>query len=244
MKWAYSGWSDAKSGISVAIVAAAPDCASLHPGYGHGMSIRHVIFDLSEVLLTGVKDTGIALGLRHQVQIPAAFTGTSGSLNPLMIPAVREFFNGGCTEDRYIAEVLKLYPMFGPHQNLKAHIRDNFREVEGTREIVRTLRELGYGTALLSVHGREWIEYCEARFAIHEMFDTVCYSFDHQVSKPEPQAFLRTLEQMAAKPHECLFIDDSQQNVDAANELGIGGVLFVTAAELKIELARRLPDFN
>ena len=206
------------------------------------MFIRHVIFDLSEVLLTGVKETGVALGMRHQVQIPAGFTGTSGSPNPLMIPAVREFFNGGCTEDRYIGEVLKLYPMFGSHQNLKAHIRENFREVEGTREIVLKLRQLGYRTALLSVHGREWIAYCEARFAIHEMFDTVCYSFDHQVSKPEPQAFLRTLEQMAAKPDECLFVDDSQQNVDAANELGIGGVLFQTAADLKIELARRLNE--
>ena len=208
------------------------------------MAIRHVIFDLSEVLLTGAKDTGIALGMRHQVPIPATFTGTSGQLNPLMIPAAWEFFNGGCSEDRYIAEVLKLYPMFGPHHDLKAHIRENFREVEGTREIVRKLRDLGYGTALLSVHGREWIEYCEARFAIHEMFDTVCYSFDDQVSKPEAAAFLRTLEQMAAKPQECLFIDDSQTNVDAANALGIGGVLFVTAADLKIELARRLPDFS
>ena len=208
------------------------------------MSIRHVIFDLSEVLLTGVKDTGIALGMRHQVEIPAAFTGTSGSLNPLMIPAVREFFNGGCSEDRYIAEVLKHFPMFGPHHDLKAHIRENFREVEGTREIVLKLRALGYGTALLSVHGREWIEYCEARFAIHAMFDTVCYSFDHQVSKPEPAAFQRTLARMAAKPQECLFIDDSQANVDAANELGIGGILFVTAEELKVELARRLPDFT
>jgi HAD superfamily hydrolase (TIGR01509 family) len=217
---------------------------SLHPRYVRCMPIRHVIFDLSEVLLTGVKETGIALGIRHQVQIPASFTGASGSLNPLMIPAAAEFFNGGCTEDRYIAEVLKLYPMFGPHQELKAHIRENFREVEGTREVVLKLRQLGYGTALLSVHGREWIEYCEARFAIHEMFDTVCYSFDHQVSKPEPQAFLRTLEQMAAKPDECLFIDDSRNNVDAANALGIGGVLFVTAEELKVELARRLPDFT
>jgi putative hydrolase of the HAD superfamily len=208
------------------------------------MSIRHVIFDLSEVLLTGVKETGIALGIRHQVQIPASFTGTSGRLNPLLIPAAREFFNGGCTEDRYIAEVLKLYPMFGPHKGLKAHIRENFREVEGTREVVLKLRELGYGTALLSVHGREWIEYCEARFKIHKMFDTVCYSFDHQVSKPEPEAFLRALKQMQAKPEECLFIDDSQKNVDVANELGIGGILFLTAADLKVELARRLPDFD
>jgi HAD superfamily hydrolase (TIGR01509 family) len=208
------------------------------------MSIRHVIFDLSEVLLTGVKETGIALAIKHRVQIPASFTGTSGLLNPLMIPAAREFFNGGCTEDRYIAEVLTLYPMFGPHQGLKAHIRENFREVEGTREVVLRLRELGYGTALLSVHGREWIEYCEAQFKIHAMFDTVCYSFDHQASKPEPAAFLRTLEQMRAKPEECLFVDDSQNNVDVANQLGIGGVLFLTAEDLKIELARRLPDFN
>lgn len=34
---------------------------------------------------------------------------------------------------------------------------------------------------------------------------------------------------MRAKPEECLFLDDSQINVDAANELGIGGVLFTTA---------------
>jgi len=148
--------------------------------------IKHVIFDLSEVLLTGIKDTGINLGKKHGIDFSSVLEGPTGHPNPLMLPAVWEFFHGNLTEDEYIAEVIKAYPKFGPHHELKRHIRANFREVKGMRDIVNRVRDAGYQLALLSVHGREWIEHCDKIYDIHILFDTVVYSYMDKVSKPQP----------------------------------------------------------
>ncbi|MDO8518394.1 MAG: HAD-IA family hydrolase [bacterium] len=208
------------------------------------VAVQSVIFDLSEVLLTGIKDTGIVLGQRHGLDPAKVALDLGGHRNPLMIPAVWEFFHGYNTEDQYIAEVLRQFPMFGTHDELKRHIRENFREVEGTRGVVLRLRELGYTLALLSIHAKEWIEYCDAEFDIHVLFDVVAYSYSDKVSKPKPEAFTKVLERLQAEPRECLFIDDSIVNVDAAQKLGITGVHFTTAVVLESDLGRLLPNFR
>lgn len=208
------------------------------------MPIRNVILDLSEVLLTGIKDTGHALGERHGVDLASVVDGPTGSKNPLMLPAVWDFFRGRMTEDEYIAEVVRAYPTFGPHEELKAHIRENFREIEGTRDIVKRLRQLGYRMALLSVHGREWIEHCEEAHDIHSLFHIVAYSYEEGFLKPQPEAFLDVLKRLEALPHECLIVDDSQVNIEAAEALGIPGIRFINAKVLEMELFRLLPDFH
>jgi HAD superfamily hydrolase (TIGR01509 family) len=205
--------------------------------------IQHVIFDLSEVILTGVKATGIELGKLHNIQVPIVFSGLSGTRNPLMIPAIWDFFHGDLTEDQYIAKVLAMYPQFGTAIELKRHIRANFKEVPGMRQLVEKVRYAGYGLALLSVHSREWIEYCEQRYDIHALFDEVVYSYIDKVSKPQPQAFMKTLNRIGAAPHECLFIDDAKANVDAARELGISSIQFTDASALNEELIRTLPRY-
>src|SRR3989344_7294601 len=118
--------------------------SALCKGVSRMAAIRNVIFDLSEVLLTGIKDTGHALREHHGIDLASVVDGTIGSRNPLMLPSVWDFFHGKISEDAYVAEVVRVYPQFGPHEDLKARIRENFCEVEGTRDIVKRVRELGY----------------------------------------------------------------------------------------------------
>lgn len=205
--------------------------------------IQHVIFDLSEVLLTGVKETGIALGKEHNIQTPTEHTGLSGVRNPLMIPDIWKFFHGELTEDQYLDILLEMYPQFGTPTELKRHIRANFKEVEGTRRVIEKVRTAGYGLALLSVHSREWIEYCDSRYDIHSLFDTVMYSYIDKVSKPQPKAFVKMLERLNARPKECLFIDDAKANVDSATRLGIRALQFTDAASLHDDLILTLPRY-
>lgn len=203
-----------------------------------------IIFDISEVLLTGIKDTGIALAEKHQLTNDLNHTvGWTAIRTPLLIPLAEELFYGNIDEDEYIAAVLKAYPQLGTAVWLKQHIRDNFREVEGTRKIIIKLRQLGYRLALLSVHAKEWVDYCEEKFNFHGLFDVHIYSFNTKVSKPHPASFQAALYQLRSKPEECLFIDDSTINVEAARALGIPSVVFITATDLEVELKKLLPNF-
>lgn len=206
--------------------------------------IKHIIFDLAEVLLTGIKETGINLGKKHKIDFALIPGGSTEVPNPLMVPAVWNFFHGDISENKYIAEVLKVYPQFGLREDLKHHIRENFIEIEGTREIILKIRRLGYSLALLSVHGREWIEYCDDTYDIHSLFDLVVYSYMDKVSKPQPEAFIHTLRRLHAEPNECVFVDDSKMNIEAAQRLGIVSRLFTDAPSLTMELDQLLHDFR
>lgn len=57
-------------------------------------------------------------------------------------------------------------------------------------------------------------------------FEQLFFSNEVRLKKPDPAIFRYVLEKTGCKPEECVFIDDSQDNIDAAKALGIQGVLF------------------
>ena len=207
-------------------------------------AIEHIIFDLSEVLITGIKDTGIALREKHQLEIADPKMDWAHEKHPLLTPLAKEFFHGTVSEDDYVRDVVAKYPQIGDAEWLKQHIRGNFVEVESTRDIVIRLRQLGYKLSILSNHAKEWLEHCEEKFNFHELFDTRVYSYDVGASKPDLRMYQAVLEQLKTTPDRCLFIDDSDINTAAAEALGFRTIVFTTASELERELKSILPDFE
>ena len=89
-------------------------------------------------------------------------------------------------------------------------------------EIIRTLRTVGFSTALLS---NSWggDEYPRADFPA--LFDAVVISGEVGMRKPEPGIFLHAAEALGLDPRECAFVDDVAANVAAAAACGMTGVL-------------------
>lgn len=203
--------------------------------------ITTIIFDLSEVLLTGVKQAGIDLGEKYELQDSLTHQAAWAShKTPLIIPAASDFFHGKISENEYLTEVLSLHPQLGTQEWLKNYIRENFVEIAGTREIIIELKKKHYRLALLSVQAKEWVDYCEEKFNYHHLFDLHVYSYEAQVSKPHPNAFQMVLDKLGVQPGECLFIDDATVNVATAESLGIKSILFTSASELRVSLQKIL----
>lgn len=59
----------------------------------------------------------------------------------------------------------------------------------------------------------------EADLATH--FDRVFVSHEMHLAKPDPRIFHKLLEEIGAKPEECLFLDDASANTASAASLGI-----------------------
>jgi FMN phosphatase YigB (HAD superfamily) len=57
-----------------------------------------------------------------------------------------------------------------------------------------------------------------------------------QLAKPEAAIFHACLNVVGSKPGECLFIDDRAENVEAARELGMHVVKFISVEELAVEV--------
>jgi epoxide hydrolase-like predicted phosphatase len=63
-----------------------------------------------------------------------------------------------------------------------------------------------------------------------DMFDAVVISSEVGMRKPEPRIFLHAAGLLGLEPQDCIFIDDIQANIAAAEQLGFTGVLHSEAA--------------
>ncbi len=92
-------------------------------------------------------------------------------------------------------------------------------------ECARGLRRR-YRLALLSNDVTEWSASLRRKFGIDTLIDAAFISGELGVRKPDPQIYIEAVKRMGAPAHECLFVDDSPDRVDAAISMGMSGVLF------------------
>lgn len=96
-------------------------------------------------------------------------------------------------------------------------------------ERTRRLRADGYRTALVTNNIHEFREFWRPMVPLDELFDVVVDSSEVGVRKPDPRIFHLTLEQLGGiAPERSVFLDDYQGNVDAAQRLGMFGILVET----------------
>ncbi len=76
----------------------------------------------------------------------------------------------------------------------------------------------------------------EKRYLFPSLVNGAVYSFDVGVRKPEKEIYEIAMQRANANPQECLFIDDLLENIQAAKQIGIEGVHFISSEQLKQEL--------
>jgi putative hydrolase of the HAD superfamily len=108
-------------------------------------------------------------------------------------------------------------------------------------EAVRAARAAGVRTALLS---NSWGVDYYPRHLLGGLFDVVLISGEVGMRKPNEEAFRLAAERLGVPPEECVFVDDHDGNVEAAERVGMTGVLHqdppTTIARLEDVLGVRL----
>ncbi|TDQ48262.1 HAD family hydrolase [Actinorugispora endophytica] len=74
-------------------------------------------------------------------------------------------------------------------------------------------------------------------------FDALFFSCDIGMCKPDPAVYTHVLEALDSAPEQTLFVDDREENVRAAQKLGITARLYTGAAGLA-ELLDRTPGIR
>jgi putative hydrolase of the HAD superfamily len=90
--------------------------------------------------------------------------------------------------------------------------------------LARRLRP-GYRTAILS-NADQSLRGRLHELGIHDLFDTVVSSAEEGVAKPEPEIYLRAAQRLGLPPEACVFVDDYDTNVRAAEALGMRGIVY------------------
>lgn len=83
-----------------------------------------------------------------------------------------------------------------------------------------------YDFVLLSNDVKEWSKYLHQLYGLQKYFKACIVSGEIHMRKPEKRIFDYAIEQIRCKPQECIFVDNSVQNLNMAQSAGISTVLF------------------
>ncbi|MBQ7957438.1 MAG: HAD family phosphatase [Clostridia bacterium] len=131
---------------------------------------------------------------------------------------------GVVTSDEIIAQKRHLFPdeHFEKINEMVQNFFPYMPPFEDMYDVVKTLKENGYGIYLLSNVAPEFYREKDNIPALN-LFDGFIVSCDYQMVKPEKGLYLALLEKFSLKAEECIFIDDVQKNIDGALAVGMDG---------------------
>ena len=110
--------------------------------------------------------------------------------------------------------------------------------IDGTVKLLEALHRKEYPLTALSNWSHDSFPFMKRRFSFLEWFDTIVISGEAKLAKPDPQMFTFFLDQIDQKAEDCLFIDDSEPNIVAAQQLGFRTIHYHSAEALEDELDR------
>ena len=114
-------------------------------------------------------------------------------------------------------------------------IMTHYREIEGMYDLVSSLKKQGYGLYVLSDFP-DYFKYVWKKHDICRLFDGRCVSFEEHASKTNGMLFESIIKKYKLDPKECVFVDDTSDNVLMAETYGMKGIQFTDAKSLVKEL--------
>lgn len=109
--------------------------------------------------------------------------------------------------------------------------------IQPTVELLRMLRDRGEQRLLaLTNWSAETFPVALERYEFLQWFEGIVVSGTERTRKPFPEIYRIILERYAVEPSEAVFIDDSLKNVEGAEVLGIQGLHFQGAEQLRRQL--------
>lgn len=109
--------------------------------------------------------------------------------------------------------------------------------IEPTVEIMRRLKRAGYPIYGLSNWPVEKFTLVRPLYDFFDDLDEIVVSGEVGIAKPDPGIYQALLERTGRRAEECLFIDDSPDNIAAACRLGFQTILYQSPEQLREALA-------
>jgi HAD superfamily hydrolase (TIGR01509 family) len=203
-------------------------------------SIDVVLFDLGNVILPfdhhQIGGKLLAFSLKKETEDPRKIFDY---LFDLHTGAVNLYETGKMTSQEFFQSLKAFFHLQMSFDEFVTVWNDIFTENEEVSEIVRSLKgnvRLGLVSNTNALH----FDYIASRFSVVHSFERWILSHEVGYKKPASEIYRKAIEWAAVDPEKILFIDDSIANVEAAVALGIRGIHFISARQLKEELSARL----
>lgn len=195
--------------------------------------IRNIIFDIGNVLTDFrwrefLQDKGFDEAMTDRIARAS-----------VMSPYWNEFDRGDWEQDKIMAEFIKN----DPEIEKELHIAyDNIEGMVTPRAYaipwIKELKAKGYGVYYLSNFSYKAYVECADALDFLPYTDGGILSYQHKVIKPGREIYDLLLSRYGLKAEECVFLDDTLKNVEAAREYGFYGICFQTKEQAEEELRK------
>jgi putative hydrolase of the HAD superfamily len=195
--------------------------------------IKLFVFDLGNVILP-FEHRQIAVKLHEksvdkQAYTPqdlfdAMFDFENGMVNP--------YEEGLMSSVEFFSELKHRFQLEMNLEDFKDIWNPIFRDDPEVNRAILYLREKGYPLFLLSNTNELHFSYIIEKYPIVHVLDEWLLSFEVGAKKPKRRMFDAIFEKIDIRPSEVLYIDDIAHYVEAAQQLGINGIVFKHADQL------------
>ncbi len=184
--------------------------------------IRNIIFDMGNVLIKFdpsqiVEELGLDSKEEKELLLKTIFFTGEWHLTDLGVMTEADLFKS-------VSQKLPKHLLGYAHDIILEWDKD-LVPVPGMEDFVRTCKEKGYKIYLLSNASLRQPLYFP-RIPGSQYFDGTVISAILGICKPDRRIYDYLLFKYGLKAEECVFIDDLPANIEAANEVGIHGILF------------------
>lgn len=195
--------------------------------------IKNIVFDIGNVLTWYTWKKHIdSFGFSEETgRRVAAATVKSNEWN--------EFDRGVLSDE----EILDLLVQNDP--GVEKEIREMLADLEGIVEKadhaipwIQELKGKGYHVYYLSNFSNRAKKECSRALDFLSYTDGGILSCDEKLIKPQPEIYHRLLEKYHLVADECVFLDDTAVNVEAARAEGFYAIHFTTKENAELELAK------
>lgn len=201
----------------------------------HKVIIKNVVFDVGQVLLEFNWKGFIANMDIPEDKKEKLIHVTLGNM------AHWNEHDRGMPDDEFIAKSLEIEPDIRSElEYYMKNIGTIVKEYSHSVPLIRDLKAKGYMVYILSNYGITPIKYAKEHMKFFDEVDGMIISSDVGYIKPEPEIYEILFERFNLIPGECVFIDDRADNIEAAINMGMSGIVFEEIGQVKKQLKRVL----
>lgn len=147
-------------------------------------------------------------------------------------------FDAGYPFEKGLAELIAAHPEYARELGW---FNTRWSEARGPQneaviDLMRTLKKAGYPLYGLSNWSRVKFDTVMDELVFLPLLDDYIISGDVGIIKPDERIYRMLLKRIGRPAGECIFIDDSDENVFAAEEVGIRTILYRSPQQLQREL--------
>ncbi len=112
-----------------------------------------------------------------------------------------------------------------------AAIKLNLRVLDLIRQVRKRCK-----TGLLSDNYKEMVEFIRKKITLTEYFDVAVFSNEAGIKKPDRKIFELATAKLGVKPQDCVFVDDREDNIFTARNMGMAAIKFEGSEKLEAGL--------